>query len=894
MMQWLARIFFRKDLYRDLAEEMREHLDEKTEQFMRDGMSRDEAIYAARRAFGNTALLEERSREPWQWPRLENLLRDLSFSARLLRKSPGFALVAILTLTLGVGANTAIFSLLNGLLLRPLPVPDADRLVLLRVEPTSFHYSFSLPLFRELEKHSEVFSSVFAFTGHEFQIRGRDGNEKVPGAFVSGRYFEALGIRPELGRYLTADDDRKGASENVAVISDNFWKTWFSHGPDIIGRKVIFDGVPFTVVGVMPATFTGADANSRPEIYVPIATEPLVDAPYNMSEGGYHAWWLRVAARLKPGVSITQANALLRSISKPVFTETIPDPKWTLNDAKGDSMYLVAESGAAGYSYLRTQYRNPLLLTFALCAAVLLLACINLASLLLARATMRQREIATRLAIGATRHRLIQQLLVDSLLVAVMGTATGLAVAPLVSRALVAILVRGHDFLYLDTSIDWRVFLFATIAAVLSTVLIGLLPAVQATAGDLNLHMKDGARSSREHRKLLPKILLTTEVALAMVLVSGAGLLSASLTRLYRSGLGFEPRGALLIDLDMDKQPVDGEPLVRLYHDFADRLAHQPGVKSVSFSSVTPLSGSVWTGDLHLPGGMDRAVHDSRVGPDYFRTMRIPLLTGRELAWNDAPGSGLKVILNQAAADMFFPAGDAIGKQLRNTRERDGVKQGEEVYEVIGVVGNTKYTTLREPAPPTAYFSITQPDPEQKKPSYAAIVRFSGPAAPLVAAVRQITSTIAPDIPPPTFTTMDAQIDDSIAAERVMALLSAFFAMSALLVTGIGLYGVLSYSTARRTSEIGIRMALGAERAQVVSLVFRENAWIAAAGAAIGLAVAALASRALTTFLYGTSPRDPLVMTLSLAVLCLIAAAASIIPAIRAASVDPMKALRTE
>jgi predicted permease len=407
--------------------------------------------------------------------------------------------------------------------------------------------------------------------------------------------------------------------------------------------------------------------------------------------------------------------------------------------------------------------------------------------------------------------------------------------------------------------------------------------------------MKDGSQASRgEHRKLLPKILLTTEVALAMVLVSGAGLLSTSLMRLYRSGLGFDARGVLLIDLDMEKQPLDGEPLVRLYHDFADRLAHQLGMSSVSFSNVTPLSGSVWTGDIHLPGGMDRAIHDIRVGPDYFHTMRIPLLRGREFAWKDAPGSGLKVILNQAAADMFFPGGDAVGKQLRNTREKDGVKLGEEVYEVIGVVGNTKYTTLREPTPPTAYFSITQPGAEDKRPSYTAIIRFSGPAGPLAAAIRQITSTIAPDIPPPTLTTMDAQVDDSIAAERVMALLSGFFALSALLVTGIGLYGVLSYSTARRTSEIGIRMALGAERGQVVSLVFRENVWIAAAGAASGLVVAALASRALTTFLYGTSPRDPLVMTASLAVLCLIAAVASIIPAIRAASVDPMKALRTE
>ena len=893
-MNLLQRIFRRRDLYSDLAEEMREHLEEKAEQFVREGMRREEAEHAARRAFGNAALMEERGRQTWQWPRIENLLRDLSFSARLLRRSPGFAIVAILTLTLGVGANTAVFSLLNGLLLRPLPVPDAHQLVLLRIEPTSFHYSFSLPLFRELEKHHEVFSSVFAFTGHRFQIRGRKGNETVLGGFVSGQFFEALATPPKRGRYLTPDDNRKGANENAAVISDDFWKTRFNGDPGIIGRKTMLDGVPFTVVGVMPASFIGADANSHTQIYVPVITEPLVNAPYNMTEGGYHSWWLRVAARLKPGISMAQANALLRSISGPTFKEAIPDPKWTLNGAKRESMYFAAEPGAAGYSFLRIHYRDPLLLTFALCAVVLLLACINLASLLLARATLRQREIATRLAIGATRRRLIQQLLVDSLLLALFGTAAGLAVAPLVSRALVAMLVHGQSLLYLDTRIDWRVFLFAAIAAVLSTMLIGLLPAWQATAGDLNQHMKDGSQAARgERRKVLPKILLATEVALAMVLVSGAGLLSTSLMRLYRSGLGFDPRGVVLVDLDMEKQALDGEPLVRLYHDLADRFAHQPGVSSVSLSGVTPLSGSSWTGDLHLPGGMDREMYESRVAPDYFRSMRISMLAGRDFTWSDTPGSGLKVILNEAAAKILFPSGDAVGKQVRETDEN---KKKENIYEVVAVVGDTKYTALRDAIPPMAYFAVTQAT--EKKPSYTAILRvsgsLSGQAAPLAASLRRIVAEVAPEIPTPSFSNLEGQVDDSIAAERVMALLAVFFAVNALLVTAIGLYGVLSYSAARRTSEIGIRMALGAERGQVISLVFCENAWIAAAGSALGLLVAVLASRALKTFLYGTSPRDPWVMTLSLAALCLIAAVASLIPAIRAASVDPMKALRTE
>jgi predicted permease len=887
MTNWLPKIFRRK-LYNELAEEMREHLEEKTEQFVREGMPRKEAQQAARRAFGNANLLEERSREIWQWRWIENLWRDLGFSARLLSRSPGFAVVAILTLTLGVGANTAVFSLLNGLLLRPLPVPNAQQLILFRIQPDNWGYSFCAPVFRALESHHEIFSSVFAFSGREIQLRGPNGNENIAGALVSGQYFEALATRPHLGRVLTAADDRKGGNGYAVVISDQFWKTRFNRDPHVLGRKLLLANVAFTIVGVMPETFIGMDASSRPQVYVPLVTEPLIDAPYDNTANGYHSWWLRVAARLKPGASIAQANALMDSIAPPILKETVPDPNFSFGNVKRDGIHFVAEPGSAGFSYLRTRFREPLLLTFALCAAVLLLACINLASLLLARAAMRQREIATRLAIGATRRRLIQQLLVDSLLLALLGTAAGLAVAPLVSRGLVAMLVRSDSDLYLDASIDWRVFLFAALAAVLSTVLIGLLPALQATAGDLNRHMKDGARAtSADRNRLLPKVLLAIEVALAMVLVAGAGLLGTSLIRLYQSGFGFDPNGLVLANLDMGKQSLDGPPLTRLYQDIAERLAHQPGVVSVSYASQPPLTNGSWSGDLRVPGGGDREVFESDAAPDYFRTMRIPLLLGREFSWADKPTDSTKIILNESAAKMFFPNGDAVGKQVQNM---NGGKL--ETFEVIAVVGNTKYTALRDPSPPMAYRSV--PQAVSKKPSYMVILRVSGPVTSVAASLRSVALGLAPDIPAPTLVSMDNEIDDSVAAERVMALLSLFFAASALLVTGIGLYGTLAYATARRTSEIGIRMALGAERTQVVGLVFRENAWIAGIGCAAGLLSAILASRAIATFLYGTSPHDPWVLTISLAVLSLIAAVASLIPAIRAASIDPMKALRSE
>ena len=891
-MTWLARIY-RRTLYNDLAEEMREHLEEKTEQYVREGMSREQAQQAARRAFGNARLLEERSREVWQWRWIENLWRDLGFSTRLLLRSPGFAVVAILTLTLGVGANTAVFSLLNGLLLRPLPVPDAQQLVMLRVQPGPSGYVFCEPVFRALESHHEVFQDVFAFFGHRFQIHGDNGKEVVSGAMVSGQYFEAMGIAPHLGRSLTAADDQKESSGYSAVIADEFWKTRFSRDPHVLGHKIVVNDVAFTIVGIMPRSFIGADANARPQIYVPLATEPLLDAPDSNTASGYQAWWLRVGARRKPGSSLEQVNAFLGSIVPPLLKEKIPNPNFTYyGTVKRDQMQILAEPGSTGFSSLRIRFRDPILLTFALCGAVLLLACINLASLLLARAAMRQREIATRLAIGATRRRLIQQLLIDSLLLALLGTAAGLAVAPLVSRGLVAMLVHGNSQLYLDAGIDWRVFLFAALMAMLSTVLIGLLPALQATAGDLNGHMKDGARATAaDRRSLLPKALLAIEVALAMVVVSGAGLLGTSLVRLYKTGLGFDPNGLLLANFDMSKQPLKTQQLTQLYQELAERLEHQPGIAAVSYVSQPPLETGSWSENMHVPGGIDREIYRNDVGPEYFHAMRIPVFNGREFNWGDTPSNARKVVLNQAAAKMFFPGGDAVGREIAQKSEGK-----EQLLEVIAVVGDTKYAALRDPAPPMVYSALTQSTEE--KPSYTAILRANGSlsetAAPLAASIRDVARGLVPEAPPPTFQTMDDQIDDSIVAERVMALLSLFFAASALLVTGIGLYGTLAYATARRTSEIGIRMALGAERTQVVGLVFRENAWIAGIGCAAGLLSAILASRAIATFLYGTSPHDPWVLTISLAVLSLIAAVASLIPAIRAASIDPMKALRSE
>jgi predicted permease len=881
----------RRRTHRELAEELDFHQAMLRARLVRQGVPAAELDTEAKQAFGDRARWQERLRELWQFQTLENFLRDLSFSTRLLRKSPGFTAVALLTLALGVGANAAVFSLINGLLLRPLPVPHAEQLVVLRLEEggPEPNYYFPAPFFRSLETRHDVFADVFAYNRDTLQVRGQSGNEDVQGMVVSGQFFEAMQTPPLLGRYLTSGDDRSGGSPAgfAVVITESFWERWFNRAPDVVGRKLVIANVPFTVVGVMPKRFIGPDPTRRPQIFAPVSAVPILDAPRNPLDAGMQAWWLTAGARLQPGVTLAQANASLETISNPTLHQVATDPGYIAEEDKAH-FHFAAESGSRGFTYARLFFRKPLVAMFLMCAGILLLACLNLASLLMARGAARERELATRLAIGATRRRLIQQLLVESLLIATLGTAAGLAAARLVTGSLAALLVSGDSGTQLDTSFDMRVFGFAAMIAVTSALLIGLVPALQATAGNVNEHIKDGqhGRQLLQRRKLLPRALLASEVALALVVVIGAGLLATSLVRLFQSGVGFDPKGLVNIAFKMDKQPLEGDALMRVYRQLDEGLSRQPGVKSVSFQFIVPLSHLGWTGMYVASGANPLRVSMNSVGPKYFDTMRIPLYQGREFSWSDTTTSGLKIILNQSAAQLLFPARQALGQQVVSGEDKKNV------YEVVAVVGDTKYRDMRTAAPPAAYVPMLQD--EQKKPSLSAVVRVDGPQAALALAARSLALRLASTIPAPTLTTMDEVLNDSVSAERMMALLALFFAGCALLVTAIGLYGTLAYTTARRTSEIGIRMALGAQRTGVLAMVFWENALIAFAGSAAGLVAALFASQALASFLYGTSPRDPWVLAGSVAALTAIASAASLLPALRASRIEPMAAIRCE
>ncbi len=891
----LKALFRKRRMDRDMAEELEFHQVMLREKLLRQGVPQAEVDAATSRTFGNGARWHERLRELWQFPTLEHLLRDVSFSLRLLRKSPGFTAVALLTLALGVGANMAIFSLINGLLLRPLPVPQSEQLVVLRIDngPRP-QYSMGASFFRSLERRREVFSDVFAFFDAGLQVKGHSGNEEIDGQFVSGEFFAALQTPPLMGRILTRDDDRTGGNPAglAVVISEGFWNRWFNRAPDVVGRKLQIDNTVFTVAGVMPKRFIGADPTQRPEIYVPLAAEAIVDAPDSMIAAGYHGWWLRVMARLRPGVTLDQANAALLPISMPIVRDNVPEADWIARAEKNHFRFSV-EPGSRGFTYIRSVFRKPLVAVFCMCGAILLLACLNLASLLMARSASRERELATRLAVGASRRRLVQQLLIESLLIALMGTALGLACVPAVSRSLAAMLISGGNpgGLYLDTSLDIRVYAFAALIAAAAALLIGLLPALQATSGNLSDHIKEGQHAAQAHerRRILPRAMLAAEVGLALMLVVGAGLLATSLVRLYESGAGFDPRGLVNIAFNMDKQPLQGAALIRLYQQLGEGLSHQPGVKSSSFALMIPLTGNGWDNGYRVPGGRSHDLDMNAVSPGYFQTMRIPLLEGRDFQWRDVSATGSKkIILNQAAAKLLFPGRNAGGQSI----QREVKKATYESYEVIGVVGDVKYYDLQSPAPAAVYLAPSENDSSMH--SYTAVLRVDGPAGPLAAAARSLAARLAPDIPPPVMTTMNSVIDDSISSARLMALLSIYFAACALLVTGIGLYGTLAYATARRTSEIGIRMALGADRARVVGMVFRENAVIAFTGALAGLIAALLAARALASFLYGTSTRDPLVLAASVLALGAVASAASLLPALRAARIEPMAAIRCE
>lgn len=884
-----AGIFGKRRREREIAEELDFHLALKEAHCRQDGVAPSEAIYRARRNFGGLERWKERCRDVSTIRFIEDLQRDLWLAFRMLRKSPIFTCIAIATLTAAIGANTTIFSLLNAVLLKSVGVPRANRLVLLRVQPGDYGYGFNYPWFRRIAQESSNLMQVFGFISRNLRLTTISGIEDVPGQLVSGNYFPALQVAPEIGRYIVPRDDRPGIPDGgVAVISAGFWRSHFAADRNILGRQLRLNQVAFTIVGVMPESFRGMDHDEHPDVFIPLESEPLVDAPFNGIAAGYRVWWMWVGARLKDGVSLQQAAAFLKAKSFSMTHGKETPLRFKLNGYKLEDLYVTAEPGSAGYSAVRFRFAKPLRVLMVLVALVLFLACLNLATLLMARAAARRREISTRFALGASRSRLVRQLLTECLLLSVAGTILGLLAALLLTRALALVIApqQGISSLHIDTTPDFAVFAFTAAVALAATLLTGVGPALRSTGRQLeNLREASFTLQAVERRQFWPRALLALEVAVALVLVTGTSLLGYSLVKLHQLPLGFDPTGLVHVFMDADHGKF-GAALPEMYRQLTERLKGLPSVSDVSICQYVPFSNAIGMTEITVPGRDRQPLFQNSVGPGYFGTMCTSVREGREFRWSDSGTRANVVILNASAEKALFPGEHALGRHVSDDR-------GKTWLEVVGVVGDAKYSSVRAAPPPTIYYPATR-QMEEGASSWVFMLRVAGPVAPVISAASRIIHQNVPELPAPVAISMEETVNEALASERLLAMLAAFFGTLALVITGIGLYGTLAYMTERRTGEIGIRMALGATRRNIAVSVVAENAVLAFSGCIAGLIVAFIAAKQVASFLFGITPHDPIAFGAAVVAILLVAVTASVSPAVRAARIDPLSAIRYE
>jgi putative ABC transport system permease protein len=831
---------------------------------------------------------------------LDNAWRDLRYGARLLRLNPGFAAVAILSLALGVGANTAIFQLLDAVRIRTLPVAHPEQLAQVRIaNATSGRTGHFLsrqpmltnPLWEQLRDHQQAFSNMLAWGSVEFELASGGESRPAQGMWVNGDFFNALGVPAVVGRLLTAGDDRRGCPAPAAVISYGFWQREFGGNAAAIGKSLILDAHSYDIVGVTPASFFGVEVGRTFDVAVPICAEPLVrgaDSGLDKRD----VWFLASFGRLKPGWTIEQANAQVAAISGPIFKDTLP--AYRAEDAKA---YVEFKFGAfpagTGVSNLRRTYESPLWLMLATTGLVLLIACANLANLMLARATARERELAVRLALGASRGRIVRQLLAESFLIAAMGAASGAVVAQWLSQFLLGFLTNDSASpTFVDLTLDWRVFTFTAILAALTCLVFGLLPALRATAAAPGAAMKAGSRGVTDGRERfgVRRALVVTQVALSLVLVVGALLFVRSLRNLITLDPGFEQDGILVASLDLRSAGIPEGGRAQAYQDVVERFRRLPGVTSAAQALIVPVSGNGWNNNILIDGKKHKEiVNFDSVSDGYFKTMGTRMLAGRDFDRSDTAASSRKVaIVTQSFAKVFFGGANPIGRTFQVD-----VPPGESqaVYEIVGLARDTKYTDLREAFEPLVFLAATQE--EKPSPFMQTVVRSSVPlssvTAAVVAAVREVDASAIVQ-----FKTVTSQVQSSLLRERLMATLSGFFGGLAALIATIGLYGVMSYTVVRRKHEIGIRMALGADRRQVVRMIVREAAVLLAAGLLVGVVMSIAAAKFAEALLFGLRPQDPVTIVSAAGLLAAVALAASYLPALRAARLDPTMALHDE
>ncbi|MFN7993370.1 MAG: ABC transporter permease [Bryobacteraceae bacterium] len=882
-----CRMFLHRSQFeQDLAEEMRLHLDLRAAET-------DSA--AARRRFGNETQLREASRGVWISAFVETAVRDLRYGLRTLLANPGFTATAVLSLALGIGANTAIFSILNAVMLRSLPVEDPHRLVTLRSDRNEY---FTNPIWEQVRDHQTAFSGALAFGGDRFDLSAGGESHFAEGLWVSGDFFKVLGVPAMRGRVFTPADDLHGGGRSgpVAVISYAFWRRQFGADPNVLGKNVRLDRHAFAIVGVTPPWFTGLDVDRGYDVAIPIGCEPILHIDRSALDARSW-WWIRMLGRLAPGTTLAQAEARMKALAPELNRATLP-PNW---DAEGKRQYLHRSfdllPAGTGFSETGHEYRKALFTIMTVVALVLLIACANIANLLLARATARQREITVRMAIGAARSRVVRQLLTESLLLSVFGSLAGLLFAVWGSHGLVRLLSRTGRELELDVSPDLRVLGFTIGVAVLTGLLFGLAPALRATRISPNDVLKEHARGmvSGTSRFNLGNALIGGQVALCLVLLVGASLFLGTFRNLLSVDLGFKAQNVLLVNADAQQANIPKAQRSQVFQDIVARLRNLPGVLSASSSVLTPLSHMGWNNNLSPEGYTPKNKEDNmtwfnRVSPGYFRTMQTRLLLGRDFSERDSLAAPKVMIINETAAHRFFGAGSPLGKTI--SEDRSDVQPGKRViYQVIGVTKDAKYDTIDEKPRPSVYLSSTQDDDPWTGVAFE--VRSEQPVSRVAPAIRSVIGAVNPNISLE-FRDFETQVNESLLQPRLVALLSGFFGGLALLLAMIGLYGVTAYGVARREGEIGIRMALGAQPGSVVWLVLRDVVIILMIGAVIGLAASLAAGHLVTSLLYGLKAYDFEPLFAAAVILGVGTGIAAYLPARRAARLDPMSALREE
>jgi putative ABC transport system permease protein len=830
---------------------------------------------------------------------MTNLLRDLRHAFRLLRLSPGFTVVAVLTLALGIGANTAIFQLIDSIRLRTVPVQNPEQLGTVRIADRhwgsgqfSGQYSqLSFPMWEQIRKRQEGFSEIAAWTGQEFNLANGGEVHYAKGLRVTGDFFHVLGVQPILGRLINPEDDQPGCGTSAADISYAFWQRNYGGDPSVVGKRLTLDGNSFQILGVTPPGFIGISVGDTFDVAIPVCVEPIL-SPRNNRLTLRHAWWLASIGRLKPGWTIQRANAQINAVTPAILQETIP----TTYDSEATKKYLEYKLGAfsasTGFSGLREDSETPLWLLLGISGLVLLIACANLANLMLARAGARERQITIRRALGATRWRMIRELLSESLLLALAGSVCGLFLAFAVSHMLVAFISTQQNQISLDLGMDWRVLAFTTALAVLTTVSFGLAPAIRATRAEPASLLQSGSRGSTGGRERfsLRRILVVSQVALSVVLLMGALLFVRSLRNLTTLNVGFLQTGILVTTVDFDRLHLPEERYTEYKRELVKHVQAMPGVESAADAMLVPFGGSTWNDEV-LNEGSDADAGSAwmnYLGPGYFHTIGTQLLAGRDFDDRDTATSVKVAIVNQAFVQKILKGADPLGKRFR-IHEPPGKPRP--LYEIVGLTKDNKFQDMHEEFLPFMYFPATQQ--EKPSPDDQILIRSSLPLASLMASMKQTIGDVNPGIDLD-FKIFKTRIHDSLLQDQLMATLSGFFGFLAALLAAIGLYGVISYMVVQRTKEIGIRMAIGAERVDVLGLILREAGLLTVTGLVIGAGLALGAAQAAKSLLYGLKPRDPLTLVAAVVVLSAVAAFASFWPAYRASKLDPLIALRYE